>query len=118
MLIVRPSGTTLLRAFIGGALQPDLLDRSDDELAAIAHEELAAMAGVRNPPARSVVSRWNRLAPEYAVGHVERVREIERHAQAIGGIALAGSAYHGVGIPDCIATGEASAESVFGYIRA
>jgi oxygen-dependent protoporphyrinogen oxidase len=56
------------------------------------------------------------LLPEYGVGHLELVRDIETRAQRLGGLVFAGSAYRGVGIPDCVATGEAGAESVFGYM--
>jgi len=113
-----PEGVVLARAFIGGALQPQLLDYSDDEIARIAHEELTLLAGITAKPKRALVTRWDRLLPEYGVGHVERVREIERRTFGIGGLTLAGSAYRGVGIPDCVQTGEAGAESAFGYIRA
>lgn len=112
-----PDGSVLVRAFIGGALQPHLVQHSDEELAGIAHRELAQLCGVSVGPQRTIVARWNRLLPEYGVGHVELVDEIERRAATLGGLAFAGSAYRGVGIPDCIATGEAGAESAFGYIR-
>ena len=112
-----PAGAALLRAFIGGALQGDLVDRPDDELAAIAHEELAQIAGVSNKPLGAYVTRWQHLLPEYGVGHVDLLSQIEQRVACLrGGLALAGSAYRGVGIPDCVATGEAGADSVFGYI--
>jgi oxygen-dependent protoporphyrinogen oxidase len=112
-----PDGTVLLRAFIGGAFQGDLVELPDDELVRSAHEELVQLAGIRQPPRHAIVARWRRLLPEYGVGHVELVREIETRAAQLPGLALAGSAYRGVGIPDCVATGEAGAEQAFGYIR-
>lgn len=113
-----PENMSVLRAFIGGALQPELLDLRDDELITIARKELADLAQVAAAPQVAVATRWHALLPEYGVDHGHLVRRIEQNATAQGGLALAGSAYHGVGIPDCVQTGEAAAESVFGYIRA
>jgi oxygen-dependent protoporphyrinogen oxidase len=103
-----PTGV-LLRAFIGGALQPQLVECADGELAHIARDEFAELLGIRAEPRFAVVRRWMRLLPEYGVGHVARVAAIEQRAAAIGGLALAGSAYHGVGIPDCVASGQTAA---------
>jgi oxygen-dependent protoporphyrinogen oxidase len=111
-----PENALLVRAFIGGALQPQLVDLPDEDLVQIARREFAELAGLQASPKGSVVRRWRRLLPEYGVGHVELVADVERRAAALPGLALAGSAYHGVGIPDCVATGEAGAESVFGYV--
>jgi oxygen-dependent protoporphyrinogen oxidase len=111
-----PRGALLVRAFIGGALQPDLVDAPDGELVRMAHDDLAALAGVTQPPRGSLVTRWLRLLPEYGVGHTDLVAKIEQRAPNLPGFAIAGSAYRGVGIPDCIATGEAAAGSAFGYV--
>jgi oxygen-dependent protoporphyrinogen oxidase len=111
-----PHGTVLLRVFIGGALQPDLVDRSDEELSEIAQRELSQLAGISSKPQRTTIMRWQRLLPEYGINHAHRVRELQQRCDAFGGLALAGSAYRGVGIPDCIESGEAAAETVFGYI--
>ena len=102
----------LLRAFIGGALQPNLVELPDAELAQIAREEFADLLGITAEPLFAVTRRWLRMLPEYGVGHTALVGEIEQRAAAIGGLAFAGSAYHGVGIPDCVATGRAAAEHV------
>lgn len=109
-----PDTAVLVRAFVGGALQPQLVNASDDDLARMAHEDVAALAGISAAPEGRIVKRWRGLLPEYGVGHPELVSGIERRAAALPRIALAGSAYRGVGIPDCIATGEAAAESVLG----
>jgi protoporphyrinogen/coproporphyrinogen III oxidase len=113
-----PGDVMLVRAFIGGALAPELVELPDDTLVRIAHNELTQLARIGNAPERALVTRWRRMLPEYAVGHVELAADIKRCAALLGGLSLAGSAYQGVGIPDCIKTGEASAESAFGYIRA
>ncbi len=113
-----PRDTALVRAFIGGALAPELLECDDDELESMARREFAELTQIAATPRRVAVARWERLLPEYGVGHVELVREIERRIAQLHGLALAGSAYHGVGIPDCAQTGRTGAESVFGYICA
>jgi oxygen-dependent protoporphyrinogen oxidase len=107
-----PQGGTLLRAFIGGALQPELVERSDEELAQIARDEFRDLLGIVAQPRFAVTRRWMRLLPEYGVGHVALVGDIKDAAARLSGLALAGSAYHGVGIPDCAATGRSAAERV------
>lgn len=107
-----PADGTLLRAFIGGALQPELVELPDAQLAQIARDEFADLLGITAEPRFALTRRWLRLLPEYGVGHVSRVASIEQRARAISGLSLAGSAYHGVGIPDCVATGEAAANVI------
>lgn len=108
-----PSDGVLIRAFIGGALAPELVELSDEQLAQIAREELGDLLGIDAQPRFAVIRRWLRLLPEYGVGHEDLVARIEERAASFGGLALAGSAYHGVGIPDCVATGEAAVNVIF-----
>lgn len=110
-----PEDGVLLRAFIGGALQPELVERADAELAQIARDEFAALLGITSEPRFAVVRRWMRLLPEYGVGHHELITSIEERAAGLGGLALAGSALHGVGIPDCVATGMQAAERLVSH---
>jgi len=109
-----PGGKVLLRTFVGGALQPELVDREDDELRELVRRELSELLGVGGKPDFEIVCRHDRAMPQYEVGHLERVDEIERRIAVFPGLALAGNAYHGVGIPDCIAGGEHAAERVVG----
>ena len=109
-----PSGSVLLRTFVGGALQPELLSLSDDELVSLVRSELAEMFGVRGQPDFVRVFRYPRAMPQYHVGHLDRVARIEALTARHSGFALAGNAYRGVGIPDVIASGETAAESVLG----
>lgn len=108
----------LIRVFLGGAEQPEQLDLDDRALVELATEELAALVGVEGGPELTRVSRWPRSMPQYHVGHVELVRRIERMAARWPTLALAGNAYHGVGIPNCIHSGEQAAESVLAATRA
>ena len=107
-----PAGTVLLRAFLGGALNDQMMRLDDTAMAAAAREELAALLELRAEPMLTLIRRWPDSMPQYAVGHLERVTEIEREAAEIPGLALAGAAYRGVGIPDCIRSGEQAAETV------
>jgi len=105
-----PSGTVLLRAFVGGALFPEHYDLPDDRiLAGLAHD-LGELIGLHALPLQSVITRWPRSMPQYNVGHLERLSRIEEEAGRYATLALAGSAYRGVGIPDCVRSGEAAAE--------
>ncbi|MBW3539398.1 MAG: protoporphyrinogen oxidase, partial [Planctomycetes bacterium] len=107
-----PGGHVLLRTFVGGALQPELADRDDAELTRIVCDELSAMLGVRDRPQFTLVARHPRAMPQYHVGHLERVARIDELVGAHARLALAGNAYHGVGLPDCIASGRRAAERV------
>ncbi len=107
-----PDGHDLVRAFVGGALRSDLLDLDDERLTALVEAELAHLLGVTARPRLVRVHRHARAMPQYHVGHEERVAAIEARAAAIAGLALAGAAYRGVGVPDCVRSGETAADAV------
>ena len=105
-----PDDAIQLRTFIGGALQPEVLEHSDDELLKIVQDELEEIFGVTGQALHAILSRHPRSMPQYHVGHLNRVRRIRMLEAALPNVHLAGNAYDGVGIPDCIASGEAAAE--------
>jgi oxygen-dependent protoporphyrinogen oxidase len=107
-----PDGKVLIRVFLGGALQPDMLELRDDELRRIAEEELRDLLGISGSPCLSLAFRWPAVMPQYHVGHLERLARINSAIAKLPGLALAGNAYEGVGIPQCIRSGEAAAERV------
>jgi oxygen-dependent protoporphyrinogen oxidase len=109
---LRRDDTVLLRASAGrfGDRRPERLD--DDQLADRLSAELAAILGLVDPPLATLVTRWPRAFPQYRVGHLLRVSGIEAAVRRLPAIALAGAAYHGVGIPACVASGRAAARSV------
>ena len=80
--------------------------------------ELRALLGITADPVLVRVARYRRGMPQYAVGHLDRVAAIERRVAALPGLALAGAAYRGVGIPDCVRSGEAAADAVAACSRA
>jgi oxygen-dependent protoporphyrinogen oxidase len=109
-----PERHELLRAFVGGALRADVLARDDAALVEMVRGELRALVGITAAPELSRVHRHRLAMPQYAVGHLERVAAIEARAAALPGFALAGAAYRGVGVPDCVRSGEAAADRVVG----
>ena len=109
-----PDGHALLRVFVGGALNESALEASDEDLIATARAELAALLGVTGEPLLARVSRHPKAMPQYEVGHLARVEAIEQCLARHPGLALAGGGYRGVGIPDCVRSGEAAAERLVG----
>ena len=107
-----PEGTVLLRAFLGGAFRPDVLDQGDIALSGLAVEELSTLLGIKGEPLVRHVSRWPKVMPQYELGHLALVQSIESAIAAHSGLALAGNAYHGVGMPQCIQSGEQAAERI------
>jgi len=112
-----PRDRQLIRVFMGGRDLPELLEMLDEELIATAHGQLRELAGVAGRPCLTHVVRHRRGMPRYTLGHLERVTRIQRYAEQHVGLALAGAAYHGVGAPHCIHSGEQTAERVLGMIR-
>jgi oxygen-dependent protoporphyrinogen oxidase len=107
-----PEGKVLLRIFVGGALQAELNTLADEDLRPLVLSELAELIGLTDEPEFMEVARWPGMMPQYHVGHLDLVRQIEARAAAIGHFALAGNAYRGVGIPFCIKSGEDAAERI------
>jgi len=107
-----PQDAVLIRVFLGGACQGELVDLDDKRLVQIAGEELTELIGAQGAPLWSEVVRWRRAMPQYHLGHGDRVARIEQAVERWPGLALAGNAYHGVGIPHCIHSGELAAERV------
>ena len=109
-----PHGKVLLRAFIGGARDPDALERQPDDtaLAAVAHRDLARLLNIDGPPEFSRVYRWTNRSPQHEVGHVRRLDAIDAQLRRWPGLFLTGSSFRSVGIPDCVQDGRATARAV------
>lgn len=112
-----PEGCVQLRTFVGGAMQPELLEHSDEELTAIIGNELSDILGVAGEPLYSKLLRHNQSMPQYHLGHLQLVEQIEQLAAKYPALELAGNAYRGVGIPDCIHSAEQAAERLFTSLK-
>lgn len=109
-----PEGLVLLRVFLGGMLQQELLQSGDEILLRIVRGELRDLMGIENEPLHSELARYPDAMPQYLVGHGRRVERIESLLGRHPGLALAGNAYGGVGLPDCVRSGEQAAERILG----
>lgn len=107
-----PDGHVLLRTFVGGALQPELLNLSDKQLRELVRDELRGIFGVTGTPDFTRIYRYERAMPQYTLGHQERIARIDQRIAQRPGLELAGIAYHGVGVPDVIASAERAAETL------
>jgi oxygen-dependent protoporphyrinogen oxidase len=111
-----PDGSVLLRAFLGGARDPKALEKSDQEMVAIAVDAMRPLIGITGTPLFTRIYRWERANAQHEVGHLERVAAIERALAARPGLFITGSGYRGVGIPDCVADGRATARQVSAWL--
>jgi len=107
-----PDGTVVARCFLGGMGDAGVLNESDEAIVAAVTAELLEIAGIAARPRFSRIFRWPRSMAQYTVGHPQRLAEMEARVAAIPGLHLAGNAYQGIGIPDCIRMGKAAAERV------
>ena len=111
-----PAGHVLLRGFLGGGRDPRRLDASDDELIDTARRELSDLLGTSGSPLFSRFYRWTRQSPQYEVGHLHRVVNIERRLNALPGLFVTGSGFKAIGIPDCVSDGRATAARAADYV--
>ena len=111
-----PEGMVLLRVFFGQGQGEFTWGRDEDMLRVAAREELDTTLGLRAEPLFTRVFHWPRALPQYTLGHLQRVGVIRRRLATHPGLLLAGAAYRGVGIPDCIHSGQRAAEAALHYI--
>ncbi|MRR12209.1 protoporphyrinogen oxidase [bacterium] len=109
-----PEGKVLMRGFVGGPQNQAVMERSDEDLAGLALREMRDIIGIKGEPLFTRVYRWYKGMPQYTMGHIARVEAIEARSREIPGLALAGGAYRGVGLPNCIESGEAAVGKVLG----
>jgi protoporphyrinogen/coproporphyrinogen III oxidase len=108
----------IVRCSVGRIGEEAILQRPDEELAALAAAELAEATGVRGGPAASRVTRWGGALPQYTVGHLNRVAAIRTAVAAQPGLAICGAAYDGVGVPACIGTARTAVSQVLAFLAA
>ncbi len=111
-----PPDRVLLRTFVGGARDPRALERSDAELVRLSLAALTPLLAITGVPLLTRVYRWERTSAQYEVGHAARIAAIERTLARRPGLFITGSGFRGVGIPDCVADGRATARQVAHYL--
>ena len=112
-----PEGKALLRCFLGGSRDAEVLKLPDENVVALVRQELKEILNFSFEPLFCRIHRWPASMAQYPVGHAERIRKIQSRLAELPGIYLAGNAYSGIGISDCIRTGKAAANQVLGRIK-
>lgn len=111
-----PDGYGLIRAFIGRAGQDSALAGADEDLVQLVRDEARTVLGIAAPPMLWRVFRWPQAMPQYMLGHLDRLAVIDKRLAANPGLFVAGNGYRGIGIPDCIASGEAAAQKAAAFV--
>jgi oxygen-dependent protoporphyrinogen oxidase len=109
-----PEGKIVARCFLGGAEDAGVLNESDESVVDAVTRELRDLAGVTAAPRFTQITRWSRSMAQYPVGHPRRMAELWTRMADLPGLHLAGNAYDGIGIPDCIRLGKTAAEKIRG----
>ncbi|MGC1370912.1 MAG: protoporphyrinogen oxidase [Candidatus Sulfotelmatobacter sp.] len=107
-----PEGHALLRCFFAGSNAEKTWQLSDDAIIATVRNELQQILGLRAEPFFACVYKWKAVMAQYGVGHMERLDRIERLRQQLPGLALAGNGYRGIGVPDCVRSGQEAAKEL------
>ena len=107
-----PADRAILRCFLGGARDEQILSLSDEEILRITREELKQILKLTAEPLFTRVFKWKGTMAQYGVGHLDRLQRIEALRQKLPGLALAGNGYRGIGVPDCVRSGTAAAEEI------
>ena len=107
-----PKDIAVVRCFLGGSRDEQVLQLTDENILNIVRDELRQILGVKADPLFTRLYRWESAMAQYTVGHLERLQRIEGLVKPLPGLALAGNAYRGIGVPDCIRSGEAAVQQV------
>ena len=112
-----PEGYGLIRAFIGRAGLDDVINAPDEDLLQMVRDELREVLGITAAPLLHRIFRWPKAMPQYTIGHLDRLAVIDRRLADHPGLFVAGNAYGGIGLPDCIASGEQAAMQTVIYLQ-
>jgi oxygen-dependent protoporphyrinogen oxidase len=111
-----PPDQLLVRCYVGGVGREAILELDDQALLGRVKSELNQLCGLTAEPIFAEVNRWTNAMPQYQLGHLERLEQVDNALSRYGGLVLTGAAYRGVGIPDCIRDGTAAADRVVRYL--
>src|SRR5262249_39954708 len=111
-----PEGRALIRCFFGGLADEGIMQSSDEQVLRNARQDLRKILNLEGEPLFTRVFRWPASMPQYAVGHLERLERIDRLGGELPGLALAGNAYRGIGLPDCVRSGKEAAERILKFL--
>ena len=111
-----PPDHVLCRAFVGGALQPQVLEREDQELIDLTHATLVRLHGLTGPPLLAEVRRHQRAMPQFTLAYGAATSKLEARVGAMPGVELAGSTVNAYGLPDCITSGSEATERVARFL--
>ena len=112
-----PEGMASFTSFLGGMTDPEIVSRSPDEIAAIAHSELSSVLGITGAPVAQRVSRWQRALPQYNIGHRELIAALHELCAATPGLFLAGNYFGGPAIGACVEYANKVAEQAAEFLR-
>ena len=112
-----PEGHVLIRVFVGGANNEELVSLSDDEMLGMIQEELRDIMDIEGDPILTRIYRWEKSMPQYLVGHLQKVAQIEERTNLQPGLFLTGCAYKGIGISDSVHDAEIVAEKAVEYLK-
>lgn len=107
-----PANQALLRCFLGGTRDPEAVGFPDEKIAALVRGELQEIFGISAAPLLTRIYKWKKSMAQYGLGHKSRVERIRQYILQIPGLALAGNAYGGIGIPDCVRSASEAATKV------
>lgn len=112
-----PPQEVSVRCYLGGVGRDAILERDDEALTHCVRAELAAIVGLQATPHYVEVNRWHRAMPQYTIGHLDRLAQLEAALSRFGGLGITGAGYRGVGIPDCIRDGTEMAAQTLRYLQ-
>ena len=112
-----PKSTALLRVFMGGSRDTEILNLSEEHITEVARRELCEILKLDAEPQLVRVFKWHKAMPQYGVGHLLRIARLEMHMQRFPTLHLSGNAYHGIGISDCVRAGRNAADAIMRRMR-
>jgi len=107
-----PENRALVRCFLGGARDEQILQATEEEILQIVRDELRQIIALDAEPLFARVYKWKSAMAQYSVGHLERLQRIEAFRQKLPGLGLAGNGYNGIGVPDCVRSGAEAAGKI------